>query len=300
VQKRSQLEKQNKDKKMAELKQFSANFVVGHHRAHNLHCLTDALLPPSQLKMPVPADLVPILAKDEGKQKEIASRKPNAPGVASAIATATGPGVAKPASTHTSPNPQMATLKGTPTPSVHLPPRLGGAPATVPAAEKKTAQWALPSIPPFDPQKAAAARAAKAAAAASSTVVSDENAKAALPPTTSKFNAAAPAFVFRPNAGTFVPGGAASPIGAPSTPSPAPVATPTAPSLVKKPSDIPATYVQSTPPPPQPLNPFFGNRIIRNNNNFSPFKRNEKIPDPSTVRKFFFFSVCIGSEQYAC
>lgn len=250
--------------------------------------------PCNQLKTPIPADLVPILAKDEEKQKEISNRKAT-PSAAAAITNAAGPNAPKPASTHTSPNPQATALKGPSISSTQLPPRLGGVPQPPAADQKRTSAWAIPSIPPFDPQRAAAARAAKAAAAASP---APEGKPAVAPASSTKFNVAAKEFVFRPNAGAFVPGAAAGPGAATSTPpaAAAPSAVPATssaavPAITKSSEHVTPTVTARTVAP-QPLNPFFGTRLIRNNNaapfrvkeDFSPFKRNEKIPDPATVR----------------
>lgn len=247
-----------------------------------------------QLKTPVPADLVPILAKDEAKQQEIANRKP-----VPSVAPSSSSTALKPASTHTSPNPQAIALKGPSVSNTQAPTK----PTQAPVPEKKASAWALPTIPAFDPQRAAAARAAKAAAAAAAahpaaTAATSEAKPAAAATGTpaTKFNVAAKEFVFRPTAGSFVPGGAAAaaaPVQVTAAPSPA-APTVTAAPLTRKASENPAPLAApAAPVPAQPLNPFFGTRIIRNNNNapfrvkedFSPFKRNEKIPDPATVRK---------------
>lgn len=264
---------------------------------HALQCFSLTSYALHQLKTPVPADLVPILAKDEVKQKELVNRKPIPSVAPSAAASANS---LKPASTHTSPNPQAAALKGGVSVSTtQLSAHAGASGQQNVGEQKKASAWALPSIPPFDPQRAAAARAAKAAAAAGGTSSSTDAKPAPAGSSTTKFNVAAKEFVFRPTAGTFVPGAAAA---SAQTPAVAPAAAPLpnaapapAASLVRKPSEI-ATPIAPSPAPVQPLNPFFGTRIIRNNNNapfrvkedFSPFKRNEKIPDPATVRELTF------------
>ena len=58
------------DKRMAELVKFSQSFKVCNHLILNLHPCTDSN-PRCQLNKPIPDDLVPILAKDEEKQKAI-------------------------------------------------------------------------------------------------------------------------------------------------------------------------------------------------------------------------------------
>lgn len=242
-----------------------------------------------QLKMPVPADLVPILAKDENKQKEIANRKAAGPVAPDATAiNAANTNAPKPASTHTSPNPQAGAIQPQGTP------RLAAIAPVAPTTAKKASQWALPSIPPFDPAKAAAARAAKLAQA--SAVDTSKDAPSSSGGQASKFNVAAKEFIFRPTAGSFVPGGATPTQTPPTTSNAVPPS-----SITGKTSGTPAPAA-ALAPVPVPENPFFGTRIIRNNNSasfrvkedFSPFKRNEKIADPSTVRKSTFEYIIWG------
>ena len=206
------MEKQNKEKKLAELRSFSTNFV---------------------LRTRVPDDLVPILAKDETKQKEIANKKPATPSPANSSGSLNLPvpataSVVKPASTNASPLAQPATLQAQGKTVSMQPAAVSRGQAASPAATpKKASPYALSAIPSF--KELVAARAAKQSTPAKA-VPADETtaAPAAKPatPTSTKFNVAAPAFVMRPTAGSFTPTGPAGESVAPGSSATSKVASP--------------------------------------------------------------------------
>jgi hypothetical protein len=214
-----------------------------------------------------------MLTKDEQRQKDLLTKSPPTNAVASASSSLS---TIKPASTNVSPNVGAATLQKAPSiPQTTIAPLAAASakvaqPAAIASAPKKASPYSLVDIPPFNPAKAAAARAAKASAAGGDKLLS---------PTATRFNAAAPAFVMRPTAGSFVPGGPAPSAAAAAATPPAATPTPTA--------KIPA------PMPEKPANPFFGldspidkgrKALTHVKEEFSPFKLG-KCPDASSMCK---------------
>lgn len=244
------MQRQDKDKRFADLRSFSASFT---------------------LKTPIPSDLVSLLTKDEQKQKDLLTKSPPTLSTANASASSSLSTV-KPASTNVSPNLPATTLQKAP--SIPQAPSAASTAVQKPAPaslSKKASPYALAEIPPFNPARAAAARAAKSGVA---------NGDAKPPtPTASKFNAAAPSFVMRPTAGSFVPGGAATAIPAPASQPPAPASA--------------AVKIQP-PVPAKPANPFFGldspidkgrKQLTHVKEEFSPFRLG-KCPDAATMCRF--------------
>ncbi|KAJ8508803.1 hypothetical protein ONZ45_g8961 [Pleurotus djamor] len=279
TQKRQALVKSEMDKRMAELVKFSQSF---------------------KLNKPIPDDLVPILAKDEEKQKLI--REKASKDAASAQARAIGstanagpvPGArapvqssnkvlearkANPPSTATSkpttlPPSASATPQKTSTASV----KPNGATDTPPA--KKPVSMFIQTIPPFKGNKTRpsapavqpnGSAQAQAPAQLSTGDAQPQSSTIPLSPTSAnnRLNVNASSFRPNPNASTFKPG-------APSTPGPSASSTASV-------SPKPKTETASPAP-----NAFFGTRPIKKNtpvnikDDFNPFKHN-KVAEASSI-----------------
>ncbi|KAK7050965.1 poly(A)-binding protein binding protein [Paramarasmius palmivorus] len=256
TQKRQALVKNDMDKRMAELVKFSQSF---------------------KLNKPIPDDLVPILAKDEDKQRQIKER--SAKDAVSTQARNIGP-----STSHAVPQrgPQLtsgkvieAARKPSATPNSSASAQKSTGTAKTDTAKPTKPVMFIQAIPPFKGSKSKPAQPAANGAAAPASATQAP----AKPPTPSSgaanananANAAARLNVnassFRPNpkASAFTPGAAS-----PST-STQPLASP-------KPKEA----------GPSPPNPFFGTRPIKKStpvnvkDDFNPFKTG-KVPDPHTV-----------------
>ncbi|KAG8937247.1 hypothetical protein FRC03_010101 [Tulasnella sp. 419] len=294
VQKKQAIAKNEKDKRIADLIQFSATF---------------------KLNKPIPADLVPILAKDQDKQKSIVekSTKDAADAKARTIGVPTQlsplPGASSNAVNGATPPPAAAKNMGSGLTPSNLPYKPAAIPpipafkgkATTNAASSKAGSGATSSnkpassstlpadaqpkrepiimsiqkIPPFDPSKRrtvvsggdnkssagpAAGGSVNGQPPASPTGSTSSSAQNAF-----KLNANASSFRPNPTASSFKPGAATS-------------------------SSQPATSSPSTKPAeaPQPPHPFFGPRPFKNRapvhikDDFNPFKIT-KVMGASTV-----------------
>ncbi|KAK0204777.1 hypothetical protein DFS33DRAFT_692473 [Desarmillaria ectypa] len=258
TQKRQALVKSEMEKRVAELVKFSQNF---------------------KLNKPIPDDLVPILAKDEDKQRAIKEKASK--DAASAQARNIGSNVpsgaprANPAKLADAARKPSATSTAVKTPA---PPVAAASAATQkPAASttkpaestvKKPIPMVIQAIPPFKGPKSRPVQSASVAknangAAAPPTPLQDSAHTAPLKPPQSpsaRLNANASSFRPNPKASAFTPG----------TPSPA------SSSASPKPKDV------ATP------NPFFGTRPIKKSppvnikDDFNPFKHN-KVVDASAI-----------------
>ncbi|KAI3604541.1 pab1 binding protein [Moniliophthora roreri] len=265
TQKRQALVKSEMDKRMAELVKFSQSF---------------------KLNKPIPDDLVPILAKDEDKQRQI--KEKSTKDATSSQARNIGP-----STSHAVParGPQLTSAK-----IVEATRKPSATPASNAAAQKSTGttsktETAKPSkpvmyiqpIPPFKGSKGKTAAPGANGAAAPASASSQSPAKPPTPSTgAANANAAARLNVnassFRPNpkANAFTPG-----VASPST------------------SNQPLASASSSPKPkeagPVPPNPFFGTRPIKKSppvnvkDDFSPFKTG-KVTDPHTVGSLWPYS----------
>ncbi|KAJ7603781.1 hypothetical protein DFH06DRAFT_1256087 [Mycena polygramma] len=272
-QKRQALVKSDMDKRMADLVKFSQSF---------------------KLNKPIPDDLVPILAKDEDKQraikekstKDAASAQARNIGASSSPSTAPGAPRGGPPLTKISPESgrkPSAPASGTKT-NAATPAAKGSAakPAAAPAAAPPRAATGKPgismviqSIPPFKGAKTRQSshptanngpRPPNMTASATTSVLTSAAAPAPMSPNTAannRLNVAAPSF--KPN-----------PKGAPS-PNPSASSVASASASPKPKSEAPAAP-----------NPFFGTRPIKKNtaahikDDFNPFKHN-KVVEASQV-----------------
>lgn len=272
TQKKQALVKHEKDKRLSELIEFSKSF---------------------KLKQAIPDDLVPILAKDEDKQKAIVEKA--AKDAEDRKARTIGVAIPPPAGALPIPNtiavpppvPMSASSKVANRASIvpPIPPFKGGPgksaspagakpgaaspvsgpttatgqakPGAAGAQKRPPIQMTIQKIPPFDPSKRKALEPTAAAGSSTSTGATTPVSPSAPPATGSKLNANASAF--NPKAPTFKPGG----------PSPAPSGT----------SDKPSEAVSP--------NPYFGVRPIKRlpvhiKDDFNPFKYN-KVSDAGAV-----------------
>ncbi|KII90025.1 hypothetical protein PLICRDRAFT_29180 [Plicaturopsis crispa FD-325 SS-3] len=262
TQKRQALVKSEMDKRMAELVKFSQSF---------------------KLNKPIPDDLVPILAKDEEKQKQIREKStkdahaPQARNIGIASTAGTAPNVASsrvPAVLQSGKHAPDATRKATPAPpgSAKAPPASAQKPAAAAAkpaepAKKGAISMFIQPIPAFKGPKqsrpAANSNNANGSSAprAPAAPVPSAPAPAANPPmspnTANRLNVNAHSF--RPNTKA--------------TPSPSTQSA----SLSPKPKQSDTPRSSSTP------NPFFGTRVIKKNtpvhikDDFNPFKHNKVV-----------------------
>ncbi|KDQ59277.1 hypothetical protein JAAARDRAFT_154623 [Jaapia argillacea MUCL 33604] len=276
TQKRQALVKSEMDKRMAELLKFSQTF---------------------KLNKPIPEDLVPILAKDEEKQKQIreksekdaASTQARTIGVASSVVNASPPArlpqqpstplVKAPSTKATSPSgaakPSIIASTSNPTVLSNAKPA-AAATAKVDASKSARVSMVIQAIPPFKGKKLTpvATPTAPNGSTPSVSTTSSTGATAsgaAVPPPsprTARLNVTAPSFKPNPKAVAFTPG----------TASPNPSASPVSPKA-RLPSETPS--VSSTP------NPFFGRPIKKGGpvsirDDFNPFKYN-KVAEASAV-----------------
>lgn len=314
--KKAALQKQEKESRVADLKNWYANF---------------------QLKTPVPGDLASGSTDKDAK----ASDQPRDPSLKKSLSPTSahiaaagqkseksaasskhlGADLASPQNRLNAPSAASLQPGSASTSSKTGKPTTGSTPVS---AEKKAllASMTLPSIPPFNPEKAKARQAAQAQAASSTATTStaasasnitpkasEDAKKAAAASSTAassfKFSAKASSFKpFNPNASTFKPGGASA-----VTPTPASsqaqngsinsasaaaaaVVTPT----VSNQAPIASTSSIATPPIPQ--NPFFGLRVpkklisstpFRLRDDFDPFKLS-KVPEASSVLSSWEFT----------
>ncbi|KAG9017624.1 hypothetical protein FRB90_000494 [Tulasnella sp. 427] len=278
TQKKQALVKHEKDKRLSELIEFSKSF---------------------KLKQPIPTDLVPILAKDEDKQKAIVEKASKD----SEDRKARSIGVSIPPAAGTLPIPNAVVSPPTPAPASSkasnkisvippIPPFKGGpsktavpagakpgvtspvnGPATAAASTKPGAaglqkkapiQMTIQKIPPFDPNKKRNLDPNAPTSSTPSNGATTPVSPSGAPTTASKLNANASAF--NPKAPTFKPGG----------PSPAPSG--------------------SSDKPVDPPNPYFGVRRVTKTpvhikDDFNPFRYNKvsdagAVPNEATVWPF--------------
>lgn len=275
AQKKQAIVKSEMDKRMQDLIKFSQSF---------------------KLNRPIPEDLVPILTKDEVKQKAIVRKS-------AADAESTGAraiGVPQPApATGPKPNAPTPQLKEAPAVRKPVPSNSNSttsvAAAAKPAAAKPGAKpfsgMFIQAIPPFNPEKRRAALAASVSApgvAADSGKDSHASSVAPASPTNSVTSSTSAAFKLNANASSFKPSPTAPPF--------KPVASPSSPGL--KPSSstnsaVASPKVFSSPIPkpsenPPPTNPFFGAKVIKKTgvvhikDDFNPFKF-AKVAEASAV-----------------
>ena len=253
--------------------------------------------------MPVPADMVGMPVRNEAKQKDLSSANKPLSGTPLLGTSPIVPTGSK-TSMSTTASPQL--LPATITKSAAAASGTVTTPSHSALAHKKVSPFSLSPIPPFNSAKVAAAKAAKAPSREAFDTSKTPNATISA----TKMDAAAPAFVFRPGAATFTPGGVAP---APSAPALGIAgSSATAGSSMDviasalSAANTPAA-VQPTPQPqPQtatqsggPLNPFFGARTPKSPNptkpvhvkeDFSPFKRAQSVPDPASVKPEWGFN----------
>lgn len=248
------------------------------------HLLADFKSWQANFKVPlaIPKDILPILTKDEQKQKEIEAKaekqrteaaKAPAPSTA-AISSSTKAGL--------SPDPtsakmlqhqqqhQAPSLKKIPMKIPEIPPFRRKAPVAVPVPVPETAAQNIALVTSPTPSNASLASGAAAAA---------------------KLNPKASAFVFKPTAAAFQPGGASPAAAASGSPAAAP-ATTLAPAPVASAANSPGSQAGKLPSSPtpsssKPQNPFYRDgppkRIVPNpRDDFNPFKHGQ-VPSASTV-----------------
>ncbi|TFK47795.1 hypothetical protein OE88DRAFT_1738323 [Heliocybe sulcata] len=261
TQKRQALVKNELDKRRAELLKFSQSF---------------------KLNKPIPEDLVPILAKDEEKQRQI--REKSAKDAASAQARTIGTsgtsvmapspssGVKQPSPAQT---PKLTTVK---TSAVaggsSLKPTLNASSsANVVSGSKSAAgksdngkiSMVIQPIPPFKGKKSTPNGQARASSAASSTGATIGGAAVPPSPNAPRLSVNAPSFKPNPKAVAFTP-------------------TTTSPNPSNSPASPKGKAAESSAPP----NPFFGPRVIKKTpavsmrDDFNPFKYN-KVAEASAV-----------------
>ncbi|KAG9225037.1 hypothetical protein CCMSSC00406_0001812 [Pleurotus cornucopiae] len=282
TQKRQALVKNEMDKRMADLVKFSQNF---------------------KLNKPIPDDLVPILAKDEEKQKAIREKaskdaaSAQARSIGSVSAAGPAPGARAPTQSSkafearkaAAPSTGVAakTTTGAPAaaPSANQKPSTASAKpngATETTAGKKTSSMFIQAIPPFKGSKARAPATASVAqpngssqqqaAAQASSAAQPQSAVPLSPTSANRLNVGASPFRPNPMASAFKPG----------APSSTGASNGSASSVSPKQSKAETTTAPSTP------NPFFGPRIIKKNtpvhvkDDFNPFKHN-KVAEATSV-----------------
>ncbi|KAH7106273.1 hypothetical protein BKA62DRAFT_686521 [Auriculariales sp. MPI-PUGE-AT-0066] len=245
-QKRQSIIKNDRDKRVADLVNFSKTFKLG---------------------KPIPEDLVPILAKDEEKQKLIREKS-----VADASAN-TARSIGPTSTTGTNPNgtpvlaPTTSTNANNST-STRKPAAAAGSPAktAAPVSAAKKPAMLIQKIPPFNPEKARQRQ----------TEVAVAQPTAPASPTTeaARLNVNAP--TFKPGSTTVSPTGSG-----PSAASAAKPATPSATTSPKVKAVEPATGATVN-------NPFFGVRPAKKaapvhiKDDFNPFKF-AKVAEPSNI-----------------
>ncbi|EIN04841.1 hypothetical protein PUNSTDRAFT_47123 [Punctularia strigosozonata HHB-11173 SS5] len=258
AQKRQAMIKNDMDKRMAELVKFSKNF---------------------KLNKPIPEDLVPILAKDEEKQKQIKEKSAEdaASAKARTIATASAPGA--PAGVTPSPSHQVVpTQAKTPAPSNSAAKNGAAAPQKNGVVSSASAAAVAPVIGAKKPADGAAAPAVKKGMFIQP-----------IPPFKPKNKPAALAAT--PASGPGASSSASVSV-APSTAG-TPPAVPSSPSTAARlnttptPPKAPSSPKTSKAEPPQQPNPFFGTRPIKKGpvsirDDFNPFKYN-KVAEASAV-----------------
>ncbi|KAG6885670.1 hypothetical protein C0993_011434 [Termitomyces sp. T159_Od127] len=258
--KRQALVKSEMDKRMADLVEFSQSF---------------------KLNKPIPDDLVPILAKDEEKQRAI--REKSSKDATSSQARSIGP----PTPPNAARGAQVAAAKISGASSRPVPPpaaKTSTNPVATPAAAKgsstakanvssetpaKKPAMVIQPIPPFKGRKAAPAAAATPTPTPTANGASSaaKGANGSMSPVANRLNVNASSF--RPNAkaSTFTPGG-------------------------------PNASASASPKPKSEVthNPFFGARPIKKSapvnikDDFNPFKHGGKLPEPATVATVWPYS----------
>ncbi|WVF72647.1 hypothetical protein IAT40_007465 [Kwoniella sp. CBS 6097] len=262
--------KSERERQLAELKKFHANFKV---------------------PLPMPKDILPILSKDELKQKDIEAK------AASALESARE-AQAKKAEELRSPAKVSAPMESAKT---DVPKVSSGGGAAGAAGAPRKPFMKIPEIPPFNPTKRKSL---------APTIPVPETASQNIPiiatsPTPSnnslasasqqaKLNPKANTFVFKPNPGAavFKPGGAGAGAGAgQSSASPAqssralPAQTP---SVVASPAPA-AAAAAPAPAPAAPKNPFFKDKLperitVDPRSDFNPWKHgSNSVPSASTI-----------------
>ncbi|WVQ82046.1 hypothetical protein IAT38_004174 [Cryptococcus sp. DSM 104549] len=255
--------KSEREKQLAELKKFQANFKV---------------------PLPMPKDILPILAKDESKQKEIDAKAAAAYKSAAAQKEAAKSQAALAGQSSAKPSPARPSAP------------LDSAKAEPPKPQaKKVINMKIPEIPPFKSKPKDTSPAAGAVQPPSVPVpetashnlhglVGSPTPSQASLAQTAKLNPGASAFVFKPNPGAtpFRPGGAAaaSPAG---TPRQAPAVAAAGSSTA---GPAPASGTSPSPAQP-PRNLFFQNKLperiasINMRDDFNPWKHGPVPPSAS-------------------
>ncbi|CAK5268526.1 unnamed protein product [Mycena citricolor] len=260
-QKRQAMVKSDMDKRLSELVSFGKNF---------------------KLNKPIPEDLVPILAKDEEKQraiKEKATRDATSAGarnIGASSSPTTAPGAprggpalaAKISSSKVSP--PIAAPLGVKSAAAKLPIAANGVSKPAAAATPvKAPKMVIQSIPPFRGAKTRQSSQPQAVPPAKIPSMTASATTSALPPASpspvnanalGKLSANAPSFKPNPKAGTFSPVGPPSASGSP-----------------KPKAEQPATP-----------NAFFGTRVLKKTathikDDFNPFKLNNKVVEASQI-----------------
>ncbi|GBE88385.1 hypothetical protein BKA93DRAFT_768236 [Sparassis latifolia] len=276
MKKKQALMKNEMDKRLADLVKFSQNF---------------------KLNKPIPDDLVPILAKDEDKQRQIREKSTKdaessharaigattltttaSPTVARAVpsAAAAGPATAKVAPELTR---QALSKSGTIPPAAQKNATVPSKPGEPP---KGRISMVIQSIPPFRGKRvstaghSATSSSTQGAARASlnTNVAAQQGGHSPLSPgAANRLNVNASSF--RPNVKQFSPPGGSPRLNG-------------TPSSSASPKTKPADSASSVSPVPAPPNPFFGTRTIKKTppvhikDDFNPFKHG-KVPDAKQV-----------------